>query len=208
MRAIYRAASYGNVRLLLPMVSTVEELDEALRLIERARRELADDGEPAPNLPLGVMIEVPSAVYQTAAIARRVNFLSVGTNDLTQYLLAVDRNNARVAGLFNSLHPAVLKAIREVVEAGHGEGRTVSVCGEMAADPVGALMLVGMGVDELSMSASALLRIKWVLRSFAAPRIRELAEMAEHDECPHATRTRVESALLEAGLGGLIRAGE
>jgi len=208
VRAIYRAARYGNVRLLLPMVSTVDELDEAIQLIERARRELAADGEPAPSLPLGAMIEVPSAVYQTAAIARRVSFLSIGTNDLTQYLLAVDRNNARVAGLFDALHPAVLRAIEDVVAAGHAEGRTVSVCGEMAADPVGALLLVGMGVDELSMSAGALLRIKWVLRSFAMPRIRELAAQAAQDESPVTTRRRVESALLEAGLGGLIRAGE
>ncbi|MFA9461451.1 phosphoenolpyruvate--protein phosphotransferase [Thiohalorhabdus methylotrophus] len=208
LRAILRAAPAGNVRLLLPMVTTVEELDEALGLIERARKELAALGESAPELPVGAMIEVPSAVFQTAAIARRVNFLSIGTNDLTQYLLAVDRNNARVAGLFDSLHPAVLHAIGTVVAEAHAEGRPVSVCGEMAADPVGALLLVGMGVDELSMSAGALLRIKWVLRSFSTAQTRELAELARNDECTRTTRERVEEALLEAGLGSLIRAGD
>ncbi|MEF8793963.1 phosphoenolpyruvate--protein phosphotransferase [Thiohalorhabdus sp.] len=208
LRAIYRAAAYGNVRILLPMVTTVEELDQALTLIERARGELLADGEDAPELPVGAMIEVPSAVFQTAALARRVNFLSIGTNDLTQYLLAVDRNNARVAKLFDSLHPAVTHAIHRVVDEAHGEGRPVSVCGEMAADPVGGLLLTGMGVDELSMSAGALLRIKWVLRSFTTARTRELADLAWSDECARTTRSRMETALLDEGLGGLIRAGE
>jgi len=208
LRAIFRAAAYGNVRLLLPMVTTVEELDRALTLIERARGELLEDGEDAPELPVGAMIEVPSAVFQTAAIARRVNFLSIGTNDLTQYLLAVDRNNARVAKLFDSLHPSVTHAIHSVVDEAHSEGRPVSVCGEMAADPVGGLLLAGMGVDELSMSAGALLRIKWVLRSFTTAQTREFADLARADECARTTRTRMETALVEAGLGGLIRAGE
>ncbi|MFP4560396.1 MAG: putative PEP-binding protein, partial [Thiohalorhabdus sp.] len=114
----------------------------------------------------------------------------------------------RVASLFDSLHPAVLHAIRTVVEEAHGEGRPVSVCGEMAADPVGALLLAGMGVDELSMSAGALLRIKWVLRSFSTSQTRDLAERAQTDECTSSTRTRVEGALLDAGLGSLIRAGD
>jgi len=208
LRAILRAAPYGNVRLLLPMVTTVEELDQALRLIERARAELMEDGEPAPELPVGAMIEVPSAVFQTAAIARRVNFLSIGTNDLTQYVLAVDRNNARVAKLFDHLHPAVTHAINSVVDQAHAEGRPVSVCGEMAADPVGALLLTGMGVDELSMSAGALLRIKWVLRSFSTAQTREFAELARVDECARTTRARMETALVDAGLGSLIRAGD
>lgn len=208
LRAIFRAATQGNVRLLLPMVTTVDELDQALSLIERARREVEEAGESVPTLPVGAMIEVPSAVFQAAALARRVNFLSIGTNDLTQYLLAVDRNNARVAKLFDSLHPAVLHAVDTVTTAAHGEGRPVSVCGEMAADPIGALLLVGMGVDELSMSAGALLRIKWVLRSFDTERIRELSEQARFDESVQTTRARMETALTEAGLGALIRAGD
>ncbi len=207
LRAIFQAARHGNVRLLLPMVTNVEELEQALALIERARTELVNDGDDPPELPIGAMIEVPSAVFQAAAIARRVDFLSIGTNDLTQYLLAVDRNNARVAKMFDSLHPAVLHAIVTTVNEAHGEGRKVSVCGEMAADPLGALLLVGMGVDELSMSAGALLRIKWVLSSFTTVQAREFAEMADIDECARTTRSRLERALLEAGLGSLLRAG-
>lgn len=208
LRAFFRASLHGQGRLLLPMVSMVDELDQALSLIERARRELEAAGETVPTLPIGAMIEVPSAVFQTAAIARRVDFLSIGSNDLTQYLLAVDRNNARVAKLFDSLHPAVLRAIATVVKGAQEQGRPVSVCGEMAAEPMGALLLVGMGVDELSMSAGALLRIKWVLRSFDTEWIRDLLEQAYLDESVPATRSRMETALMEAGLGALIRAGD
>ncbi len=208
VRAILRAAEYGQARILLPMVSTLEELDRALELIRQARQELAQHhGKPAAELPIGAMIEVPSAVFQAGAIARRVDFLSIGTNDLTQYLLAVDRNNARVAHLFNSLHPSVIQAVRITVTAAHEEGRLVSVCGEMAADPLGALLLVGMGVDELSMSAAALPRIKWVLRSFTLSQIQEFAELVQQDEYTQTTLSRMRGILDEAGLGRLIRSG-
>ena len=208
VRAIYRAADHTDVGLLLPMVTTAEELDRALGLIQRARHELLADGAEPLDLPVGTMIEVPSAVWQARAIARRADFLSIGTNDLTQYLLAVDRNNARVANLYDSLHPSVVDAIAQVVAAAHTEGRRVSVCGEMAGDPAGALLLTGLGVDALSMSSGALLRIKWVLRSFSFQHAQELADRARQDEFASTTRTRLESALVEAGLGGLIRAGE
>jgi phosphotransferase system enzyme I (PtsP) len=208
LRAIFRAAPAGNPRLLLPMVTSVDELDRALGLVERARQELLQAGHAAPALPLGAMVEVPSAVFQAGALARRVDFLSIGTNDLTQYILAVDRNNARVAKLYDSLHPAVVSAIRTVTEDAHAEGRPVTVCGEMAADPMGVLLLAGMGVDDLSMGAGALPRIKWVLRSFSLERMQEMADLACRDESVKTTRTRLEGALVEAGLGGLIRAGQ
>ena len=209
LRAMLRAsAGLDNLRLLLPMVSQLAEVDEAKRLIERAHRELVDKGENIAMPALGVMVEVPSAVYQAAAIARRVDFLSIGTNDLTQYLLAVDRNNARVAALYDALHPAVLYAIAQVVEAGHAEGKAVGVCGEMAGDPVAALALLGMGVDSFSMSVASLPRVKWMIRTFPQARARTL--VAEVMACEHAeaVRRHLEQALTQAGLGSLVGGGK
>jgi len=155
-----------------------------------------------------VMIEVPSAVFHAGRIARRVDFLSIGTNDLTQYLLAVDRNNARVADLYDSLNPAVLHAVKQVVDEGHANHCPVSVCGEMAGDPAAVLLLLGMEIDSLSMSASSLLRIKWVVRSFRKTEAEAL--LAEALACENAVevRTLLETALERAGLGGLVRAGK
>jgi phosphotransferase system enzyme I (PtsP) len=150
LRAMVRAnAGLNNLRVLFPMISRVDEVDEALRLLNRAYRELVTEGRAVAKPLVGAMIEVPSVVYLTAALAKRVDFLSVGTNDLTQYLLAVDRNNAAVATPYDSLHPAVLHAIRHVVEEAHRQGKPVGVCGEIAGDPAGALLLLGMGADTL-----------------------------------------------------------
>jgi len=146
-------------------------------------------------------------VYQVREIARRVNFLSVGTNDLTQYLLAVDRNNARVAGLYDSLHPAVLRSLVQIVEGAKAEKTPVSVCGEMAGDPAAAILLLGMGIDNLSMSAANLPRVKWVIRSFTRRRARSLLKEALTLEYAHAVRNFLNMALEDAGLGGLVRAG-
>ncbi|MFQ5642696.1 MAG: phosphoenolpyruvate--protein phosphotransferase [Thiogranum sp.] len=208
VRAILRAGEgLNNLQLLLPMISNVKEIDSALGLIKRAWEELVDEGEELEYPKIGVMVEVPSAVYQIPEMARRVDFFSVGTNDLTQYLLAVDRNNAQVAGLFDALHPAVLRAIRQVVRAAHESDKPVSVCGEMAGDPAAALLLLGMGVDSLSMSSASLLRVKWAVRSFTMPRVRDLLDEAWKLEDAGAVRALLHSTLEEAGLGGLVRAG-
>jgi phosphotransferase system enzyme I (PtsP) len=156
---------------------------------------------------VGAMIEVPSAVYQADLLANRVDFLSVGTNDLTQYLLAVDRNNSRVAGLYQCLHPAVLRAIRQVVVDAHGLGKPVSVCGEMAGDPAAALALLGLKVNSLSMSVSNLSRVKWVIRSYTQSEAADLLEQALALEEPRAIREMYNSVLEQGGLGGLVRAG-
>ncbi len=132
-------------------------MDDALLLIQRACDELEDEGYYVMMPPVGVMVEVPAAVYQADALARRVSFLSVGTNDLTQYLLAVDRNNAHVASIYDELHPAVLRALMTVVAGARVYGREVSVCGEMAGDPLAAVLLLGIGVHNLSMGAGSLL---------------------------------------------------
>ncbi|WP_455198293.1 phosphoenolpyruvate--protein phosphotransferase [Kaarinaea lacus] len=208
LRAMLRAsAGLGNMNLLLPMVNSVSEVDDALRLLRRAHHELIDNGISISMPHVGVMIEVPSAVYQVREIARRVNFLSVGTNDLTQYLLAVDRNNARVAGLYDSLHPAVIRALQQIVEGAKAEKTPVSVCGEMAGDPAAAVILLGMGIDNLSMSAANLPRVKWVIRTFTRRRARSLLKEALKFEYAQAVRNYLNTALEDVGLGGLVRAG-
>ncbi|HFD79660.1 MAG TPA: phosphoenolpyruvate--protein phosphotransferase [Gammaproteobacteria bacterium] len=208
VRAMLRASSgLGNLRLLLPMVSSVGEIDSALGLIRRAYEELLEEDEGLVFPQVGVMIEVPSAAYQVRAMAQRVDFFSIGSNDLTQYLLAVDRNNARVAGLYDALHPSVLRAIRQVARKAQEVGRPVSVCGEMAGDPGAALLLVAMGIDSLSMSAASLLRVKWALRSFSLQQARELLDEAWELEDGEAIRALLHSSLEAAGLGGLVRAG-
>jgi phosphotransferase system enzyme I (PtsP) len=208
LRAMLRASSgLGNMNLLFPMINSVEEVDDALRLLRRAYHELIDAGVSISMPRVGVMIEVPSAVYQVRELARRVNYLSVGTNDLTQYLLAVDRNNARVAGLYDSLHPAVIRALQQIVDGARAEKTPVSVCGEMAGDPAAAILLLGMGIDNLSMSAANLPRVKWVIRSFTRRRARSLLKEALSFEYAHSVRSYLNAALEDAGLGGLVRAG-
>jgi phosphotransferase system enzyme I (PtsP) len=208
VRAVLRAdVGLNNLQLLLPMISNVAEIDSALGLIKRAHQELQDEGEAVEFPRIGVMIEVPSTVYQVPAMAQRVDFFSIGTNDLTQYLLAVDRNNTQVAQLYDTLHPAVLRAIRHVVREAHAAQRPVSVCGEMAGDPAAALLLLGMGIDSLSMSAASLLRVKWVVRTFTQVQMRALLEEADALEDGAAVRALLNRSLEDAGLGGLVRAG-
>jgi phosphotransferase system enzyme I (PtsP) len=209
LRAMLRAsAGLNNLRLLLPMISQISEVDEARRLLQRAHQELIAGGEVIAMPPLGVMIEVPSAVYQSEEIARRVDFLSIGTNDLTQYLLAVDRNNARVAALYDALHPAVLRAMRHVVTSAHRQGKPVGVCGEMAGDPAAAIALMGMGVDTLSMSVASLPRVKWAIRNIRRDHAEaHLADILEMEDAG-SVRDHLERVLDDAGLGGLVRAGK
>ncbi|MBB1126595.1 phosphoenolpyruvate--protein phosphotransferase [Thiospirillum jenense] len=208
IRAMLTAAvGLNNLHILLPMITNVSELDDALRLIHRAYDELTDEGQVVQLPPIGAMIEVPAAVYQAEAIAKRVNFLSVGTNDLTQYLLAVDRNNPHVARLYDDLHPAVLKALIATVDGARVHGRPVSVCGEMAGDPLGAVLLLGIGVDSLSMSAASLLRVKGVIRSLSRARARELLSDALACDTGAAVRQLLRAALDDLGLGALIRPG-
>jgi phosphotransferase system enzyme I (PtsP) len=208
IRAMMRASvGLDNLTIMLPMVSTVTELDNALVLINQAQGELLEEGEAVVRPPVGIMIEVPSAVYQIGAMAKRVDFFSIGTNDLTQYLLAVDRNNSRVAGLYQTLHPAVLGAVKQVIDQAHVLGKPVSVCGEMAGDPAAVLALMGLGVNSLSMSASNLPRVKWVIRSFTREEARNLLEQAWQLENPREIRELYNSVLEQGGLGGLVRAG-
>ena len=201
LRAMLRAnAGLNNLQVLFPMISTVGEVDEALGLLARAHRELVEEGHAATKPPVGVMIEVPSAVYLATALAERVDFLSVGTNDLTQYMLAVDRNNAQVTSPYDGLHPAVLNAIDHVVKAAHLLGKPVSVCGELAGDPAGALLLLGMGVDTLSMNPVSLSRVKLAIRSFTVQRARALLGAALKMEDGFAIHRLLHGALEETEI--------
>ncbi len=208
VRAMLRASEgLNNLRIMLPMVSDVSEADEAIRLMKKAYADVKSENIDVEMPQVGVMIEVPSAVYQARALAKRVDFLSVGSNDLTQYLLAVDRNNSRVANLFDCLHPAVLRALIQVVEGGHQEGKHVSICGEMAGDPAAVILLLAMGFDSLSMSASSLRRMKWVIRQVTMQKAAKLLQDVLGMESGVMIRCHMELALERAGLGGLVRAG-
>lgn len=208
IRAMMRASiGLNNLKILLPMISDVGELNESLGLIHQVYGELLEEGEEVMMPKIGVMIEVPSAVYQAGNLARRVDFLSIGTNDLTQYLLAVDRNNARVASLYDSLHPAVIRAILQVVESAGAHDIPVSVCGEMAGDPVAALLLLAMGIDSLSMSVSSLPRVKWVVRNVTRERARQILSEVLLLEDAASIRKHLNETFEKAGMGGLVRAG-
>jgi len=209
LRAILRAsAGLNNLHLLLPMVSHVEEVDQALRLIRRVYHELTDAGEKISMPKLGIMVEVPSTVYQIDALAPRVDFFSVGTNDLTQYLLAVDRNNPRVAALYDSLHPAVVRALAHVVLTAQRLQKPVGVCGEMAGDPAAAILLLGMGVASLSTTAASLPRIKWVIHNFSIAAARDILDQVLLLEDSRSIRNYLQEKLDQAGLGSLVRAGK
>lgn len=203
LRAALRAdLGLGNLRLLLPMISGPEELEQALELLEQARGQLLDEGHPVTRPPLGVMIEVPAAVYQAEPLARCADFLSVGTNDLAQYVLAADRNNPKVSGRLDPAHPALLQALRQIVGAAERAGKTVTVCGEIASDPAMALLLLGMGFDGLSVSYAALPRVKWAVRATTSVRMRALAEEALRCERVHPIRGLLDAMLREVGLDG------
>jgi phosphotransferase system enzyme I (PtsI) len=169
LRAIFRASEYGPVRILLPMISSLEELRAAKSIIAEVRQELEQEGIPLkPHIPVGIMIEVPAAAILADLLAREVDFFSIGTNDLVQYVLAVDRMNESVAELYDAYHPAVMRMIRSAAEAARQAGIPVSVCGEMAGDPLAVPLWLGMGITEISMSVQSYLPIKQCLLATAA----------------------------------------
>jgi phosphotransferase system enzyme I (PtsP) len=205
IRAMLRAnEGVGNLRIMLPMICNVSELGEALDLIHRSHRELLQEGLSGELPPIGVMVEVPAAVYQARSLARRVDFLSVGSNDLTQYLLAVDRNNARVADLYHSLHPAVLQALYDVARSAELEGVPLGICGELAGEPAGAVLLLAMGYDVLSMNSTSLLKVKKALRNIRMDEAKELLEEVMAMEETAAINRRLEQFLSEHGMAKFI----
>ncbi len=207
LRAMLKAScGLNNLRILFPMISSVVEIEEALHLLHRAVMEVEEELNIHLEKPMvGIMLEVPAAVIQVADMAQLVDFVSVGSNDLTQYILAVDRNNPRVADIYSAYHPAVLRTMHQIVRDVHAVGRKVSVCGEMAGDPGTAMLLMAMGYDTLSMSSSNLLRIKKLACTMNMSRARALLERVLMVDSAAVIRSLVEYELEEAGLISLIK---
>ena len=178
LRAILRAGDLGRVRILIPMISSLEEIQKVKEILAEAKSELEHEGTPYDRqMELGIMVEVPSAVQLADRFLREVDFLSIGTNDLIQYILAVDRSNRKVAGLYEPLHPAVLAALNATIQAGKREGKRIAMCGEMAGDPVSALVLLGMGLEEFSMGSLYIPVIKKAIRSISYQSAKAIAEI-------------------------------
>jgi phosphotransferase system enzyme I (PtsI) len=176
LRAIMRASVLGDLRIMFPMISTLMELRQARMILNDVMEELEDEGVPfRKEIPLGIMIEVPSAALMANQFAKEVNFFSIGTNDLIQYTLAVDRTNEKVAGLFTPAHPAVLQLIRDVIRAGGRNSISVSVCGEMAGEPLYTLLLLGLGLNIFSMNGPDIPEVKKIIRSTTMEHARQVA---------------------------------
>jgi phosphotransferase system enzyme I (PtsP) len=212
VRAMLRASiGLQNLHILLPMISTLSEIDDAKRLIKQAFHEVKEEAVQANQElfkpAIGVMLEVPAVIFQLEQIAEKVDFFSVGTNDLTQYLLAVDRNNSRVSSLYSSYHPSVLLALNHIMKSAEVSGTPITVCGELAGEPTGALILMAMGYRKLSMNAHSLRKINWVIRNVSIAELENL--LADILGCcgPENVKEIVDEYLESKGLGGLVRAG-
>jgi phosphotransferase system enzyme I (PtsI) len=177
LRALLRASVYGKLQIMFPMISGVEELNAVLHLLEHVKGECRSEHIPFdPDIKVGTMIEVPSAALCADILAKKVDFFSIGTNDLIQYTIAVDRGNEKIAYLYQPFHPGVLRSIRMIIEMAHQNNIPVSLCGEMASDPFCSVLLAGMGLDELSMGSQSLLQVRKILRSVSYEEAKKLAE--------------------------------
>ena len=176
LRALLRASAYGDIRIMYPMIISVEEFLAANEVLEECKQELRRDSVPFNNsIQTGVMIETPASVMCSDDLAKEVDFFSIGTNDLTQYLLAVDRGNQKIAKMYNSFHPAVLRAINKVIESGHKYGKIVGMCGEFASDEKALPVLLGMGLDEFSMTATEIASTRYNVRNLSYRECQKLA---------------------------------
>jgi phosphotransferase system enzyme I (PtsI) len=204
LRAILRASAEGNLRMMYPMVSGLDELTRANAMLEECREELRAENVPFDErMEVGVMIETPSAAMIAESLAERVQFFSLGTNDLIQYSLAVDRMNEKVAHLYEPTHPAIVRLITTTVEAAHAQRIWVSVCGEMAGDPLLVPLLVGLGVDELSAAPGVVPQLKYLIRRLKYSECTQLAAFALASVSPSEILTRCQE-MVERTAPGLV----
>ena len=207
IRAMMRASEglKARLRIMLPMVSSVAQVDAAKRLIDQCYEEVTEEGASIRMPEVGVMIEVPAAVYQAEAILERVDFLSVGSNDLVQYMLAVDRNNPQVASLFQEFHPAVLQALSQIARSTKHMKKDIAVCGEMAGHPEAALLLTAMGYQMLSMNMTNLLLVKKALSTIPFETAKKTLDGVLTLDTAEAVKAKVDRLFRREGLGSLIR---
>lgn len=209
VRAMLRAnVATGNLSILLPMVTTLDEIEEARRLIVRASQQVeAMIGRAIPPLPVGMMLEVPAMVFMLPQLASHIDFISVGSNDLTQYLLAVDRNNTRVAAMYDSLHPAVLRVLAMIARDAQRAAIDLRICGEMAGDPMSVAILMGLGYRHLSMNAHAVAKIKYLLHHIDIDQAQALASRSLAAQTAAEVRHQVMTFMAQCGIGSLVRGG-
>jgi len=178
LKAMLRASVHGKLRIMFPMISGAEELDDVLQVLDQEKDECRKEGTAFDeDLEIGTMIEVPSAALIADIIAKKVDFFSIGTNDLIQYTIAVDRGNSKIAYLYQPFHPGVLRFIKMIIDYGHAAGIPVGMCGEMAGDPLSAVLLLGMGLDEFSMSPAGILEVKRIIRSVSLSDAQQLVDV-------------------------------
>ena len=179
LRALLRASTYGNLKIMFPMIATLDEFREAKAILEEEKKALIQAGEPvAENIEVGIMVEIPSTAVQADQFAKEVDFFSIGTNDLIQYTMAADRMNERVSYLYQPYNPAILRLIKTVIDAAHREGKWTGMCGEMAGDEIAIPLLLGLGLDEFSMSATSILKARAQIRHLNKEAMEKLAEKA------------------------------
>jgi len=201
LRALLRASAFGDIHIMYPMIASVEEVKQANAMLDECKEELIAEGkEFNKDIKVGIMIEVPAAAVISPILAKYVDFFSIGTNDLCQYTLAVDRMNEAIGSLYQPLHPGVLRLIKHVIDASHEQGKFTGMCGELASDPVATMILLGLGLDEFSMTASSIPLIKNILRSVSKTECEEVANKALTMDTAEEITGYAKSILIEKGL--------
>ena len=201
LRALLRASAFGDIHIMYPMIASVEEVKQANAMLDECKEELTAEGkEFNKDIKVGIMIEVPAAAVISPILAKYVDFFSIGTNDLCQYTLAVDRMNEAIGSLYQPLHPGVLRLIKHVIDASHEQGKFTGMCGELASDPVATMILLGLGLDEFSMTASSIPLIKNILRSVSKTECEEVANKALTMDTAEEITGYAKSVLIEKGL--------
>ena len=201
LRALLRASAFGDIHIMYPMIASVEEVKQTNAMLDECKAELTAEGkEFNKDIKVGIMIEVPAAAVISPILAKYVDFFSIGTNDLCQYTLAVDRMNEAIGSLYQPLHPGVLRLIKHVIDASHEQGKFTGMCGELASDPVATMILLGLGLDEFSMTASSIPLIKNILRSVSKAECEEVANKALTMDTAEEITGYAKSVLIEKGL--------